>query len=266
MENNLAVLGSAAYGIVFFGVLAEYTGVPFPGSILLILAGALSYEGQLNGFAIFFLSFIAASMGDAVWFGIGRARGQIFLDGYCRLSLGSENCVKRTQDFFRRFPKASLLVGKFVPGLSAFVVPVAGFSGMGYRDFIRLDSGGIFLWVASLLTIGFWAGGSVDRLLANARGSRSVFLVFSAVFVICFYAMKFWRLKRFGRAEIGKVQNGGSLMPIFKIWHIGTKEVSIEEGGSPEEACRKAGWKSEDCEVEVIPHEQIINLEDRPAK
>lgn len=49
-------------------------------------------------------------------------------------------------------------------------------------------------------------------------------------------------------------------MPIFKIWRLASKEVSIEEGSSVEEACRKAGWKSEDCEVETIPEDQIINL------
>lgn len=49
-------------------------------------------------------------------------------------------------------------------------------------------------------------------------------------------------------------------MPIFKIWHWGTEKVSIEEGSSPQEACRKAGWKSADCEVEIIPEDQIIFL------
>lgn len=53
--------------------------------------------------------------------------------------------------------------------------------------------------------------------------------------------------------------DGEILVPIFKIWHIGTKEVSIEEGSSPQEACAKAGWKSEECEVQVIPEAQIIN-------
>lgn len=47
-------------------------------------------------------------------------------------------------------------------------------------------------------------------------------------------------------------------MPIFKIWHWGSKEVSIEGGRSVEEACAKAGWKSEECEVQVIPEAQII--------
>ncbi len=49
-------------------------------------------------------------------------------------------------------------------------------------------------------------------------------------------------------------------MPVFKIWHLSTKEVSIEEGSSVEEACGKAGRKREECEVQIIPEDQIINL------
>lgn len=56
-------------------------------------------------------------------------------------------------------------------------------------------------------------------------------------------------------------------MPIFKIWHLGSKEVSIEEGSSVEEACGKAGWKSEECEVQRIPEDEILNLnEPLPGK
>jgi hypothetical protein len=52
----------------------------------------------------------------------------------------------------------------------------------------------------------------------------------------------------------------GTLMPIFKIWHRGSKEVSIEEGSSADEACGRAGWKSEECEAQLIPEDEILNL------
>lgn len=56
-------------------------------------------------------------------------------------------------------------------------------------------------------------------------------------------------------------------MPIFKIWHRGSKEVSIEEGCSAAEACRKAGWKIEECEVQAIPEEQVVDFYGvRPAR
>lgn len=55
-------------------------------------------------------------------------------------------------------------------------------------------------------------------------------------------------------------------MPIFKIWRLASKEVSIEEGCSAAEACAKAGWKSGECQMEVIPEEQIINLNESPPR
>ena len=47
-------------------------------------------------------------------------------------------------------------------------------------------------------------------------------------------------------------------MPTFKIWHVGSRELSIEEGSSMTEACEKTGWRLEECEVEMIPESQII--------
>lgn len=195
-------MGSSAYGLIFTAVLAEYVGVPLPSSLLLILAGALSYEGHFNSLFVLFLAIVAASIGDTIWFAIGRVRGKLFLEGYCKLSLGSQDCVRRTKEFFLRFPGPSLLVGKFVPGLSTFVVPVAGFSGMRYSHFLRFDSVGVLLWAASMLTIGYWSGESIHGLLGNVRDSRWALLLLSAVFLISFYAIKLWRLNRFGRAEI----------------------------------------------------------------
>ncbi len=183
-------------------VLAEYIGVPFPSSLLLILAGALSSEGHLNVLIVLSLALIAASVGDTIWFTLGRARGEIFLRGYCKLSLGSQDCVRRTKELFVRFRGVSLLVGKFVPALSTFVVPIAGSSGMRYVDFLRFDSAGIFLWATSMLAIGYWSGESINNFLGNVSDSRAALLVLSAVLLICFYAIKVWRLKRFGRAEI----------------------------------------------------------------
>jgi hypothetical protein len=48
-------------------------------------------------------------------------------------------------------------------------------------------------------------------------------------------------------------------MPTFKIWRIGTREACIEEAETVRQACAKAGWKPEECEVQIIPEENIIH-------
>lgn len=47
-------------------------------------------------------------------------------------------------------------------------------------------------------------------------------------------------------------------MATYKIWLVGTQEVSIEEADSEREACAKTGWQPSDCELQLIPEQAII--------
>lgn len=202
METNIL---SLSYGVIFLSVLGEYLGIPIPSSMVLIVAGALAFQSRLNLLAVFLLALVAASLGDAVWFGVGRKKGELFLKGYCKLSLGSRDCVRRTREMFSRFPGMSLMLGKFVPGLSTFVVPVAGFSGMAYARFFRADGGGIILWAASMIGIGFLCGDWMISLKPGLDGAKWWLLAIVTVILIGFYGFKVWRLSRFGRAEVGEL-------------------------------------------------------------
>ncbi len=174
--------------------------------MVLILSGALAFQGRLNLLTVFLLALVAASLGDAVWFVLGRMRGEMFVKGYCRLSLGSRDCVRRTREMFSRFPGTSLLLGKFVPGLSTFVVPVAGYSGMAYPRFIRDDSGGIVFWASSMIAIGYTCGEWILNLGRVAEQAKWPVLAAAAVIFTCYYGIKLWRLKKFGRADMVEVQ------------------------------------------------------------
>ncbi|HTN73300.1 MAG TPA: hypothetical protein VMO00_19625 [Methylomirabilota bacterium] len=47
-------------------------------------------------------------------------------------------------------------------------------------------------------------------------------------------------------------------MPTFRIWRIGSREACIEEANSAREACEKTGWEPEECELQIIPEENIV--------
>lgn len=47
-------------------------------------------------------------------------------------------------------------------------------------------------------------------------------------------------------------------MATYKIWRVGTQEVSIEEANSEREACEKTGWDPNECEWQVIPEQSIV--------
>jgi len=206
LETDILNLGSLTYGFLFLTVLAEYIGVPVPSSVVLVLSGSLASQGRLSPLIILLLAQVAATVGDILWFIVGRMKGEIFVRGYCKLSLGSRDCVRRTRDLFLHYPRTSLLLGKFVPGLSTFVVPVAGFSGTSYAEFLRYDSGGIFLWATTMIAIGYASGEWIENYTTSVKFPNGLLLTIVATALVCFYGIKLWRLKKFGRAELVEAQ------------------------------------------------------------
>jgi membrane protein DedA with SNARE-associated domain/rhodanese-related sulfurtransferase len=150
-EHFLLLYG---YVLLFAWVLAEQLGIPLPAAPVLLAAGALSADREIN-FILALLAGLAASLiADTTWFLIGRRYGHHVLRILCKLSLEPTICVRRTQDSFGRRRAVTVLIAKFVPGLSTLAPPVAGQNGMPYASFLLFDSIGAAAWLCTLLVAG----------------------------------------------------------------------------------------------------------------
>jgi membrane protein DedA with SNARE-associated domain len=159
-EHILLIYG---YLLLFAWVLVEQFGIPLPAAPVLLAAGALSAQHELS-FAFAFLAGLAASLlADSSWFFIGRRYGHIVLRTLCKLSLEPTICVRRTQDSFGRRRSLTLVIAKFVPGLSTMAPPVAGQTGMSFAQFLFYDSIGAALWLGALLAAGRFFGDMLQR-------------------------------------------------------------------------------------------------------
>jgi membrane protein DedA with SNARE-associated domain/rhodanese-related sulfurtransferase len=159
-ENILPMYG---YLILLAWVLVEQLGIPLPATPVLLTAGALSAEHELN-FAFALLAGLAGSLiADSAWFFIGRKYGQHVLRFLCKLSFEPAICVRRTRDTFGRHRAFTLLVAKFVPGLGTLASPIAGQNGMGFGAFLFFDGIGSALWLAGLLAAGRFLGDLLRR-------------------------------------------------------------------------------------------------------
>jgi membrane protein DedA with SNARE-associated domain/rhodanese-related sulfurtransferase len=159
-EHFLMIYG---YALLFAWVLLEQLGLPLPAMPALLAAGALSAQHQLS-FTLALLAGLAASlMADSTWFLIGRRYGLHVLRLLCKLSLEPTICVRRTQISFGRRRAVTIVIAKFVPGLSILAPPVAGQNGMSYARFLFLDGIGSALWVGTLLAAGRFSGDLLQR-------------------------------------------------------------------------------------------------------
>jgi len=155
MNETIQFLTQHGTLVLFAAVFAEQIGFPLPAVPFLIAAGALAGAGEMPlslalGSAVF-----AALLGDQVWFELGRRRGRQVLNWLCRISLEPTSCVRRTEDFFARHGVHSLVVAKFVPGLSTIAPPLAGIVGLPLHQYLIYNGLGAILWVGSGIGLGF---------------------------------------------------------------------------------------------------------------
>jgi hypothetical protein len=139
--NPVSFLLQHPYSVLFGVVLAEQLGLPLPAAPLLLGAGALVGAGKLDLTTALALAIAACLIADFSWYEAGRRRGAAVLGFLCRLSLEPESCVRRTEDVFARHGERTLLIAKFLPGLSALATPLAGVTGVSRRRFLRLAAG-----------------------------------------------------------------------------------------------------------------------------
>jgi membrane protein DedA with SNARE-associated domain/rhodanese-related sulfurtransferase len=159
-EHILLVYG---YLLLFAWVLVEQFGIPLPAAPVLLAAGALSAQHELS-FAFALLAGLAGSLvADSAWFLIGRRYGHYVLRILCKLSLEPTTCVRRTEDSFDRRRGVTVVIAKFVPGLSTLAPPVAGQNGMGLGSFLLFDGIGATLWIGALLLAGRFFGDLLKR-------------------------------------------------------------------------------------------------------
>lgn len=158
--------GNWVYGILFAIVFAE-TGLvitPFlPGDALLFATGALAGAGILDPWLAAILLVIAAILGDAVNYAVGKYIGPKAFTATDSSSLFhrllNRDHLRRAHEFFERYGGKAVVLGRFVPIVRTFVPFVAGAGSMSYATFAFYNVTGAILWVGVCLGAGFVFGG-----------------------------------------------------------------------------------------------------------
>jgi membrane protein DedA with SNARE-associated domain len=183
MHDALPFLIRHGYVVLFLAVLAEQLGLPLPATPFIIAAGALAHLGQMNLVVALLLATVASVLADLSWYQIGRLRGVKVLRLLCRISLEPDYCVRRTENSFSRHGAKTLLIAKFVPGVSTVAPPLAGINHLPLVRFIIYDGTGALLWIGSFLLLGFILSKQHEQILVNTEpGGRLTRLDWLEVF------------------------------------------------------------------------------------
>lgn len=182
----------AQYGLwlLFAVVLAEQLGLPIPAVPLVMLAGARVAEDPLYGVLALAVAVAASALGDAAWYVAGRLHGHRVLRLLCRISLSPDTCVRQSESTFTRYGIATLVIAKFVPGLSTLAPPLAGALGMKPSAFMLFNTAGAVLWAGAALLLGLLFAAQIDAVL----GALAEMGVYAAALVAVLLALYIgWR-------------------------------------------------------------------------
>jgi membrane protein DedA with SNARE-associated domain len=190
------------YSVVILPILvvAEQVGIPLPAVPALLAVGALAAKGRANLVLVVGAIAAVALPVDLIWHELGRRRGARVLSSLCRLSLEPDSCIRRTQSLFSRFGVRTMLVAKFLPGLTTVMPPLSGIFGVPRLQFAIYEVAGVCLWA------GFWGGTGYllsDTIEAVAlrvsRLGRALGLVVAAA-VVAYVVVKYVRRRLFFRS------------------------------------------------------------------
>ena len=228
MSETLAFIVRHGYSVLFVWMAAEQLGLPIPAIPLLLAAGALAGSGQMDLAGVLAVSVIASLLADTLWYELGRRRGARVLQFLCRLSLEPDSCVRRTELTFGRYGMSSLVVSKFVPGLSTAAPPLAGIFGTSLPRFLAYAGLGALLYAGTFAGLGYLFSAQLERVAASALRLGEWLVVLLGGALLAYVMAKLWQRRRFLRKlrmaritpeELKERLDGGEEIVIVDLRH-----------------------------------------------
>jgi membrane-associated protein len=149
--------------VIVFAETGLMIGFFLPGDSLLITAGLFAFKGDLNIWTLNIALVLAAIIGDATGYYIGRRTGQALYSRPNSLLFRREHLIK-THEFYEKHGGKTIIIARFMPIVRTFAPVVAGAAEMTYRNFAIYNVVGALLWVLSMTLTGYFLGAVVPDI------------------------------------------------------------------------------------------------------
>ena len=127
-------------------------------------------------------------LGDVLMYLLGRWTGWWLLGVLCRLSLSPESCILRSADAFYKRGRMVLVFAKFIPGISALAVPLAGSMKMRVPQFLLSISAGASLYTLAYWGVGYLFSGVLETIIGGYARLGN-FLVWAVALAVLGYVI-----------------------------------------------------------------------------
>jgi len=184
--------------IVFIGAM----GAPFPGTLIVVAAGAFSRQEVLTWYSTGLIALACVVFGDSLSYAMGFFASNAVLSRFG----GSQNWIK-AEESFNRWGGTSVLLTRFlITGIAVPVNLLAGTSKFPFRQFFFYDLLGEAIWIFGYGGLGYLFGTQwvvISDLLENISGFLLGLVILAAG---VYLGIRWWKVIETKRQEIPEGQ------------------------------------------------------------
>jgi membrane protein DedA with SNARE-associated domain len=155
MESFLTHAGYAA--LIVFGFV-EACCIPISSEITFGFAGVLAFQGHLNLVLVIVIGSLAELAGSYVSYSVGRVGGRPLVERLGKYALITRKDIDRAERFLAGRGAWTVVVGRMLPVIRAFISIVAGLVEVPAGQFGLLSLVGTVIYATVLSVIGYEVG------------------------------------------------------------------------------------------------------------
>lgn len=179
--------GGGYWGIGFLMVL-ENVFPPIPSELIMGIGGIRVAQGRMDIIPLLLSGTIGTTLGNYVWYAIGRWLGfeklRPLVRRFGRILTVEWRDVQRLNRLFSRYGSGIVFVFRFMPAFRTMVSLPAGLFRMGTFSFLGWTAAGALIWNAILVAGGWFLGariGQIDRYLGPVTWAVVVIAIIAYV-------------------------------------------------------------------------------------
>ena len=188
LVDTIGVLGYP--GIVLLMGL-ESSFFPFPSEVIIIPAGYLAQQGEMNLSTIIIAGILGSLLGAWVNYAIAVTVGRTALLKWGKWIFLPEEKFVRVEKFLKDHGEIGTFIGRLIPVIRQYISFPAGLAKMPLARFSFYTGLGAGLWVTILAVIGYSVG--ENEALVREWSQTAMFWVFVGCLVL---VLGYWKLRK----------------------------------------------------------------------
>lgn len=156
--NIHLMLQHYGYVGVFFVLLMEMVGIPFPAETTLTISGFEWSSGTFKLFPLLITAGVGNIIGSTIAYWIGRLLGRPVIVRFGKYVGINNERLDKANHIFHRNQSWIVIVGKFIAGIRVLIPYLAGINKMNFVVFFIYNAVSAFIWASAFIVLGRYIG------------------------------------------------------------------------------------------------------------